>query len=217
MKYLMNLMYNHFFTVLFISSLFSLFVFDSLPAQTPHFEELKSKFETGLIFSAEFRHQYNDAFTGEQTVTEGRIWIGKEKYRIEADNQVMVVDGDLSKVYNRTRDRLIISPYVEEEDDYAPSRMLQGVDDSYNVSEKTGNSGNPVIILENEDPFAVFERVEISLDSEGLPLEIEATDQAENRLVTQFNNGMFDEQKGALFEIEVSGSAEIIDLRHESP
>jgi len=216
MKYLTNSMYNQFFICLLISCSFSFVTFESLDAQTPRFDELKSKFEAGKIFYADFRHQYNDAFTGEQTVTEGRIWIGKEKYRIEADNQVMVVDGDLSKVYNRTRNRLIISPYIEEEDDYAPSRMLQGVDESYSVSEKTGDRGNPLIILENEDPFAVFKRVEISLDSEGLPLEIEATDQAENRLVTQFRNGKFTDQENSIFEMDVSGSAEIIDLRHES-
>lgn len=217
MKYLMNLTYNQFFTWLLISCSFSFATFDLLDAQTPRFDELKSKFETGQIFSADFRHQYNDAFTGEQTVTEGKIWIGKEKYRIEADNQVMVVDGDLSKVYNRTRNRLIISPYIEEEDDYAPSRMLQGVDDSYIVSEKSSDSGNPVILLENEDPFAVFEQVQITLDAEEMPREIEAIDQAENRLVTQFNNGRFIDQENSIFEMDISGSAEIIDLRHESP
>lgn len=217
MKYLMNLTYNQFFTWLLISCSFSFATFDLLDAQTPRFDELKSKFETGQIFSADFRHQYNDAFTGEQTVTEGKIWIGKEKYRIEADNQVMVVDGDLSKVYNRTRNRLIISPYIEEEDDYAPSRMLQGVDDSYIVSEKSSDSGNPVILLENEDPFAVFEQVQITLDAEEMPREIEAIDQAENRLVTQFNNGRFIDRENSIFEMDISGSAEIIDLRHESP
>jgi len=216
MKYLMNLTYNQFFLWLLISCSFSFVALD-LGAQTPRFDELKSKFETGQIFSADFRHQYNDAFTGEQTVTEGKIWIGKEKYRIEADNQVMVVNGDLSKVYNRARNRLIISPYIEEEDDYAPSRMLQGVDDSYIVSEKSSDSGNPVILLENEDPFAVFEQVQITLDAEEMPREIEAIDQAENRLVTQFNNGRFIDRENSIFEMDVSGSAEIIDLRHESP
>jgi outer membrane lipoprotein-sorting protein len=182
---------------------------------TPAFDQLKQSFEDGHIFHAEFTHRYEDSFTGETQQSEGVIWIGKEQYKIEGMDQIMVVDGEISRVYDGAKNRVIVSDYVEEEDDFAPSRMLQGVDDTYRVSE-TSQNGQTEIVLHSDDPFSIFETVTILLDSNGHPKEINATDQAENVLVTSFSNGTFTEPTGGLFDLETPADAELIDLRYNT-
>jgi outer membrane lipoprotein-sorting protein len=167
-----------------------------------------------MIFFADFTHRYEDSFTGESQQNDGMIWIGKDQYKIEGNNQVMVVDGEISRVYDATKNRVITSDYVEEEDDFAPSRMLQGVDESYSISESPSSGGSTEITLQSDDPFSVFQTVTISLDSNGLPTEIRATDQAENQLTTQFQSGEFVEPGENLFELNEPDDAEQIDLRY---
>jgi outer membrane lipoprotein-sorting protein len=184
-----------------------------LNAQTPAFDLLKQKFEDGKIFNAVFSHEYEDSYTGERSQNQGEIWIGKDSYRVVGDEQIMIVDGEISRVYDGIRNRLLISEYDEEEDDFAPSRMLQGVDDSYSVEEESQNSGT-VISLNSDDPFAIFITVEITMDQNGNPTLIRAVDQVENLLTTRFETGQFQESDPALFEMDIPENAERIDLRH---
>jgi len=181
---------------------------------TPVFDNLKQKFEQGMIFRADFSHRYEDSFTGETQQNDGKIWIGKDQYKIEGNNQVMVVDGDISRVYDASKNRVIVSDYVEEEDDFAPSRMLQGVDESYSISETAGSGNSTQITLESDDPFSVYKVVTIRIDQEGRPAEIQAVDQAENQLTTRFQGGEFVEPDNNLFELNEPESAEQIDLRY---
>lgn len=193
-----------------------LIVADTLAAQdTPAFDRLKAQFENNQVFIAEFSHFYEDSFTGEQQSASGMIWIGKDYYKIEGGAQVMVVDGKISRVFDAEKNRVIISDYIEEEDDFAPSRMLQGVDDTYNVFERSTDSGETIIELNSDDPFSIFLNVTIKLSENGLPVEIEAKDQAENLLVTSFSEGYFTESDPSLFELDVPESAETVDLRYD--
>jgi len=182
-------------------------------AQTPHFDELKQKFEDGQIFHATFTHEYRDSYTGEESRSQGEIWIGSGDYKVESEDQIMVVDGEISRVYDGIRNRLLISEYDEEEDDFAPSRMLQGVDETYRV-EESANSSETLITLISDDPFAIFTIVEISLDQDGNPIEIQAVDQVDNVLVTMFQSGRFIQETPDLFEMTIPENAERIDLRH---
>jgi outer membrane lipoprotein-sorting protein len=188
-------------------------VLPALQAQTPAFDQLKQKFEDGEIFNAVFSHEYHDSYTNERTHNEGEIWIGREKYRVESDEQIMVVDGEISRVYDGIRNRLLISTYDEEEDDFAPSRMLQGVDETYSVEEEQAGS-ETIITLSSDDPFAIFTLVEITLGENGSPKLIQATDQVENLLITRFENGRFFEADPSIFEMDIPEDAEEIDLRH---
>ncbi len=215
MKFLKNLAFKQLLLILFLI----LTAGYSLSAQaqsTPAFDELKAFFEEGYVFEAEFTHLYRDDFTGSEQLTEGRIWIGKNHYKIEGDNQQMVVDGEISRVYDGLKNRVIISEYIEEEDDFAPSRMLQGVDDTFTVSETELNNGNTEILLISDDPFSVFKEVKITVNSERNPLKIEAVDQVENELTTTFSSGVFVEESPEQFELDIPDDADIVDLRHES-
>jgi|SRR6056297_2913758 len=214
MKYLKNLGFNM-YPVIIAGLIFSFLFPAVISAQnTPVFDNLKQKFEQGMIFRADFSHRYEDSFTGETQQNDGKIWIGKDQYKIEGNNQVMVVDGDISRVYDASKNRVIVSDYVEEEDDFAPSRMLQGVDESYSISETAGSGNSTQITLESDDPFSVFKVVTIRIDQEGRPAEIQAVDQAENQLTTRFQGGEFVEPDNNLFELNEPESAEQIDLRY---
>ncbi|NBC26290.1 MAG: outer membrane lipoprotein carrier protein LolA [Bacteroidetes bacterium] len=184
--------------------------------ETPNFDELKNKFEDGQVFYAQFTHRYEDSFTGETQQNSGEIWIGRDQYKIVGSTQVMVVDGDVSRVYDEDKNRLIISDYIEEEDDFAPSRMLQGVDESYRVLESAGRNGTTEIVLQSDDPFSVFKTVTIMLSPEGTPSEIQARDQAENILTTRFSDGLFMNPKSELFDLDAPDNAEYIDLRYNT-
>jgi len=215
MKYLKSWAYKSVFIVLlsiFITPVLAFATEDN----TPNFDALKSEFENNRVFVADFTHQYEDAFTGETESAEGKIWIAKERYKIEGANQLMFVDGNTSQVYDGSKNRLIISDYIEEEDDFAPSRMLQGVDDTYSVEEEHGENGETEITLTSDDPFSIFRTVTIQLNASGEPVEIRAIDQADNSITTRFGNGGFTDYSDDLFEMNVPEDAEQVDLRHGS-
>lgn len=215
MKYLKSWAYKSVFIILL--SLFIIPV-QAFAAQdnTPHFDALKAEFENNNVFVADFTHQYEDAFTGESETAEGKIWIAKEHYKVEGSSQLMVVDEDVSRVYDGNKNRLIISDYVEEEDDFAPSRMLQGVDESYSVEESVSENKTATIKLSSDDPFSIFKTVTIQLDESGDPVEIRAIDQADNTITTRFEDGGFRQYSDDLFQMDVPEDAERIDLRHGS-
>lgn len=211
MRYLMNLAFKP--TILLL--IFVLAPAIGFAQGTPQFDQLKQKFENELVFKSNFVHEYNDTFTGDQQVTEGAIWVGKEQYKMRSGESIMLVDGEISKVYDSTKNRVITSDYIEEEDDFAPSRMLQGVDDSYSVEEHK-KENETVIELTSDDPFSIFMRVSIFLNPSGIPTRIVAIDQVENELITTFNQGEFIPKTPEIFQFQYPEDAEEIDLRHDS-
>lgn len=186
----------------------------TLFAQNTSFNQLKTKFQEGMVFSGDFSHSYYDSYTGETITSEGEIWIGEQSYKLASEGQLLVVDGLTSRVYDEQRNRLIISDYSEDDDDFAPSRMLNGVDSTYTVTEKNSGSGKKTIVLETEDEFALFIRVEIVVDRNNNPVSITAYDFSDNVITTRFKNGKFIKDKGQLFMLTYPKDAEIVDTRY---
>jgi outer membrane lipoprotein-sorting protein len=188
----------------------------AINSEAQSLDSLRATFEQGEVFTSGFEHIYKDTFTGENQTTTGTIWIDSSQYKIISGNSIMVVDGEVSYVYDSTKDRVIISEYVEEDDDFAPSRMLQGVDSSYTISEEPVEEGGVRIQMVSDDPFSIFSEVFIRLNESGIPQRIEAIDQVENELVTTFFDGKFISSSDSLFRFPNPEGAEVIDLRHES-
>lgn len=179
------------------------------------FEKLTQRFENGQVFHADFRHHHEDSFTGNTSTEKGEIWIGKNEYKIQSATQRVAVDGKLSRVYDSQRNRLIKSTYVPEEDDFAPSRFLSGVDSTYTIVEQQKKREDQYFIkLKSEDPFAIFQTVEITLGEEGIPQKVFVRDTADNLITTTFSSGKFIEQQPDMFELTYPASAEIIDMRN---
>lgn len=182
--------------------------------QQTYFSDLKQTFEEGSIFKAEFNHQTVDSYTQDTVASSGRIWVGAQKYRVEADNKSVVVDGQTSKVYDEDRNRVIISKYEPEDDDFAPSRILNGVDSTFTVQTQEKRQGEIYILLSSDDPFAIYQKVEIYLSNSLVPKKIEAVDPADNVITTTFTDGEFMEPEKAMFKLSYPESAEIVDMRN---
>lgn len=215
MKYLKILEFKSPLTLSLLIFIISAPICIRAQSSTPHFDHLKTQFENNRVYSAAFTHEYNDTFTGEQQITKGLIWVGKDGYKMQSGNNLMVVDGEISRVYDHTKNRVIISDYIEEDDDFAPSRMLQGVDEGFSVTETILENGQTRILLNSDDPFSIFITVSIYLDENKLPLRIEALDQVENELITRFEDGKFITEDSNTFEFDHPDDAEWIDLRHD--
>jgi outer membrane lipoprotein-sorting protein len=190
-----------------------LFLTTSLLAQNSAFDQLKDRFESGEVFVADFDHIYTDSYTEESTSSSGKIWIDQLRYKLQSQGQTIVVDGETSRVYDANRNRVIIDTYDAEDDDFAPSRMLSGIDSTYSVSETEENS-RTIISLTSNDDFAVFVEVEIILDAQLRPLEIRTWDISDNEIVTTFYNGKFVDTKPGLFQLEHPANAEVVDMRY---
>ena len=185
----------------------------NLQAQSRVFEELKTRFQEGSVFHADFQHTYTDAYTDETSTSDGLIWIDQNGYKLESEDKIIVVDGELSQVYEAFRNRLIVSEYDAEEDDFAPSRMLSGLDDTYSANQERLASGNTLVKLVTEDDFATFLTVEIEVSPNLEPLKITAYDFADNIIITTFTNGRFETSTEDTFKLDVPEDAEIVDMR----
>lgn len=201
-------------TKLMLCIIAALFFGETVVAQNIVFNKLKAKFDDGFVFEAVFNHNYYDSYTNESVKSEGHIWIEEQGYKLESDEQIVVVDGETSKVFDRSRNRIIISDYDSEEDDFAPSRMLRGADSTYTVTEEVSKSGNRLIVLETKDEFAAFLKVEIEVSADILPLSIIAYDAADNIITTTFSGGKFIKKEASVFDISYPEGAELIDMRN---
>jgi len=179
----------------------------------PTLDQLRSYFEKGLMFQAQLNHMFIDAYTKDTTRTFGEIWIDKNRYKIQLKSGTIFVDGKNSYVYNKEKNQVVISTYNPEEDDYAPSRILYGSLTSYSIKTSSSKNNKTTIVLTSDDPFALFSRVDIDLNSKAIPTKINVLDQGENRIISTFTSGKFVAINGSAFSINYPKSAELIDLR----
>ncbi|HLR24448.1 MAG TPA: outer membrane lipoprotein carrier protein LolA [Fodinibius sp.] len=188
---------------------------DTSRAQESIFSELKQKFDEGQVFKADFVHQSVDSYTQDTTSDEGWIWVGQRRYKVRTDRQSVVVNGKTSMVYDNSRNRVIISKYAPEEDDFAPSRILNGIDSTFTVDVQEWRDDHYYIKLSSEDPFAVYKKVEIFLSKDKIPRKIRAVDPVDNIITTKFSNGSFIAARNEMFQLDYPDGAEIIDMRNE--
>lgn len=203
------------FIRLFFALLLIVLIHSPVFAQNQTLEELKNRFESGQVFHGQFEHRSVDSYTGDTVSSEGTIWVGENRYKVRGNNQTVVVDGETSRVYDDSRNRLIISNYEPEEDDFAPSRILSGIDSTYTVQQEEERDGSRYILLRSDDPFAIYKQVEIFLKEDLMPQQIKAVDPADNMLTTTFREGRFIPGEAGIFQLEYPDSAEVIDMRNE--
>lgn len=197
-----------------VFALLLLIVASAVQAQDKVFPKLRANFDNEKVFVADFEHTYYDSYTKESLTSNGKIWVSSEKYRLDSENQLLIVDGVTSRVYDEVRNRVIISDYSEEDDDFAPSRMLNGVDSTYTITEEKLSGGRTKIIMKTDDDFALYLTVEIIVDSKANPVSITAYDFSENEIVTNFENGSFLLKNEELFKLRYPQDAEIVDTRY---
>ena len=118
-----------------------------------------------------------------------------------------------STVYNKSQNKVIISQYDPEADDFAPSRYFSGNRDTYNSTDIINQDGTKTIKIITDDAFELFTEVEIRLSRDGNPVQIDAVDQMENTIRTTFRFGRFERIQEGVFSISYPSDAEIVDMR----
>lgn len=186
----------------------------SVSAQENAFSELTQKFEEGAIFKADFQHQSVDSYTQDTVASKGQIWVGEHQYKVMAQHQTVVVNGKTAMVYDENRNRVIISEYEPEQDDFAPSRILNGVDSTFTVQTEKQRGDQIYVRLTSDDPFAIYKKVEIFLSESLIPQKIRAVDPVDNILTTTFEEGAFVNRQEEMFSLEYPEDAEIVDMRN---
>ena len=187
----------------------------SLPAQDNFLSLIQDKIRSGEVLSARFSHEFTDAYTQETSTNEGSIWIGWQQYRIETAGQIIVVDGELSKVLDLGRNRVIISEYDSELDDFAPSKIIGGIGNTYQVVKTTTRRNTQEFKLQSSDPFSTFEQMSIRVHSDLKPFDLSALDMGANRMQTSFSEVEYLPASTNFFELIIPEDAEVVDMRYE--
>lgn len=182
-------------------------------SQQKPFEILKQRFEDGNVLHADFRYEYEDTFTNQTSANFGKLWISNKQYKVISGEQTIYVDGETSKVYDANRNRVIISKYVEQDDDFAPSRFLNGIDSSYTVVNQAKSKNGFAVELKSQDPFSLYKKITIKVDKQYVPAQIIAIDQSGNIITTSFINASFIKNRQANFYIKYPDEAKVVDLR----
>lgn len=182
--------------------------------QTSTFEGLKAKFDDGLVFYAEFNSSEFDSYTQETSSYTGKIWIDDTSYKVQSEVETLVIDGELSRVYNSERNRVIINDYDPMDDSFAPSKLLSGSSEEYTSSEKKLSNGNILITLLTQDEFSDYVKVEIELNKDLEPVKITAFDYADNIYNTTFSKGQFIKHTPNIFKLIYPEDAETVDMRY---
>lgn len=199
--------------LLFVASLL-LGISSSAHAQDTPFAKLKKKFDRDQVFNARFQHRSIDSYTEDTVSRSGQIWVGEHRYKVRTAHQSVVVNGKTSMVYDDNRNRVIISKYEPSEDDFAPSRILNGIDSTFTVEVQEERDNHIYIRLTSDDPFAIYKKVEIFLSKGLIPKKIRAVDPVDNIITTTFRNGKFIDITENLFMLDYPEGAEIVDMRN---
>lgn len=185
----------------------------SIKVDSPALAKLKNKFQEPVFYRAELSHQFTDSYTGETTSSHGSIWFSKDMYKIDTPDQLILVRDRTSKVYNKSQNKVIISQYDPEADDFAPSRYFSGKRDTYNSTDIINQDGTKTIKIIASDAFELFTEVDIRLSQDGNPGQIDAIDQMGNTIRTTFRFGRFERIQEGVFAISYPSDAEIVDMR----
>lgn len=208
----------------FATAAFLLGAADRVSGQdSPALERMRDRISMGQVYHARFESVYFDSFTLDSSVVQGTLWLGEEGYRVETDQQTLVVAGAVSRVWDADRNRVILSDYREEEDDFAPSVVLSGQDDDMQSSE-VRIAGGVAVELASKDPYANLREIRLEVRNGDLPYRATSVDPADNRTVTRLIGSVWlvpgaqgeRSVPSGLFTLEIPPGAEVVDLR-EAP
>ena len=187
---------------------------------SPTLERMRDRISMGQIYYARFESVYFDSFTLDSSVVQGTLWLGEEGYRVETAQQTLVVSGTVSQVWDADRNRVILSDYREEEDDFAPSVVLSDQDDDMLASD-VRIAGGVAVELVSKDPYAKLREIRLEVRRGDLPYRATSVDPADNRTVTRLigSSWLIPGAPGGwvvptgLFTLEIPPGAEVVDLR----
>ncbi len=177
-------------------------------------DAIESNLLSGKVLKAHLDNKFIDPATHDTVRTSGEIWIGKNAYKIHMNERYIVVDGQVSRVYSKKKNQVIISNYDPSEDDYAPSHFLSGTRGEYLVTQQKAPEGNIRVKLSSKDPFSLFRQVDIMVNPQKtIPVWVKSVDQTGNITIARFHNGQYIIPTVETFDLQYPPNADVIDLR----
>lgn len=111
-------------------------------AQSETLDALKTRLSSQTeVLRLSFRTLYVDSFTGDYSELSGTAWITENQYKIETGDRLLWVKDSVSTLWDPSQNRVVISDYVPEEDDFAPARFFEADPAAVTVREISSSNG----------------------------------------------------------------------------
>ncbi|NBV31848.1 MAG: hypothetical protein EBR93_04870 [Bacteroidetes bacterium] len=92
------------------------------------------------VMSVSFRTLFVDSFTGDYSELSGTAWIAENQYKVETEDRFLWVKDSVSTLWDPAQNRVVISDYVPEEDDFAPARFFETDPSTVKISEVSSDN-----------------------------------------------------------------------------
>jgi outer membrane lipoprotein carrier protein len=123
--------------------------------------DLRTKYDTMVSLSATFDQTTSSDFMDEEEYYHGDILLQGDSYRIEMNAQTIVSNTELTWVYNKGENQVLINDYVDDETTFSLSRFLSEFDTAYSVASSEQTPVGPSIVLIPHDDFSSFLSVQM--------------------------------------------------------
>jgi chaperone LolA len=184
-------------------------------------KKVKDKYDDLKTFQAEFTQRSYWKLADNVHEQKGKVWLkGKEKFRIETDDQTVVSDGKTIWTYSQFNNQVIIDNVEKSGDDIRlPKDIFFKYSEDYNPiymqGEKIDNQDCHVLELKSktDDIFIKYMKIWINVKI-FVPIKIEQVDINDNSNTYFLSNIQVNVTiDGKFFIYDVPDSVEIIDMR----
>lgn len=183
------------------------------------FKRLLDKYNSISALSAEFSQTMESAFADGAETFNGRLVLQGEKYRVETDNETLVVDGEALYVYRPAEKQVLINDLIEDEYSFSPTDFLTNYDDRFEVAgvatEQVEGLKYHVLRLRPKNRDAFYREATLWMrDRDALVTRLDVTDANETRMTFVLKNIDLNPRLDAgTFRFQTPAGVEVVDLR----
>ncbi len=179
---------------------------------------VRNRLRQSKALSADFDQTFTSEYIDHTESVNGTILLQGDKYRVETSLQTFVTDGNITWIYNRTENQVLINNYVEDETTFSLNRFLFDFDDRYYVAEMEGapsDRSQHRITLRAFDAGEFFPEVTMVVDRATYAItRLEVVDANQTLITINLRNlDLNPEVDPNAFTFDPPGSSEIVDLR----
>lgn len=182
-------------------------------------ERLRATYESIDALRAEFTQTMTSEYSDTEESFEGIVILDGNRYRVEAGPNTFVTDGEVTWIYDESKNQVLINDYVEDETAFSLNDFFFKSNEDYEVTqtEQTNLEGETHHILhlapKRDDAF--FSAVTIWMrDRDDLATRLEVLDVNGTRMTFGLDNIELNPPvEDAMFSFTPPDGAEVIDLR----
>lgn len=173
----------------------------------------RQKISEGQVFFAALTVSELPPGEKKPSIYQADLTLASNGYRLETEQRTYVVKNEESRVFEAGQNRLIIAPYLAEDDDFAPARYLTtGMENDGFEKSITRQGKETVVKLKDLTGTGPFVKVEIRFDSNQMPSRLDAEDAWGRKVKVSFTKQSWMRENG-WDSLTVQPGVEIVDLR----